>query len=365
MVTLHIGFFEVVDEPMFNIKRLKLLLFIQFSSCTAIGYKDSWTQFFYYKTLTKRTILAKNKEVYFSKRNLNHFSQLIFSWNAFRSKRGHLSFWAQVRNAKNKQWGSWHKMIDWGAGKQRSYMSKADGFSRNHFVRLEVDKNVLADAFRIKIQSCDGATISDLFGVGVSLSNVHTFRAESSGKAVQSLPSIKINNVPHISQFSLDHEQNDALCSPTSCTMVVNYLTGVPLDPLKFAQGAFDRGLDAYGSWPFNTAHAFERCNGNYAFLIARLPSFSFLHRQLERGLPVVVSIRGPLQGATRPYKGGHFLVVVGWDAVTQSVICHDPGAQKGEPIIRKYPIKSFLQAWERSRRLAYLVKPINNKGIV
>jgi len=138
----------------------------------------------------------------------------------------------------------------------------------------------------------------------------------------------------------------------------VSYLTKQPIDPISFAEGAFDHGLDTYGSWPFNMAHAFERTNGTVSFATARLNSFKDIHRLLSNGLPVMVSVRGDLSGAPKAYENGHLMVVVGWDAQNKSVICHDPAFEKNEQTVTKYPIDSFLTAWERSRRLSYIAKP-------
>ena len=82
------------------------------------------------------------------------------------------------------------------------------------------------------------------------------------------------------------------------------------------------------------------------------------MYTLLQRGIPVVVSVRGPLQGAPRPYAGGHLLVVVGWDAEKQQVLCHDPAFASDAKTAKGYNIKDFLEAWERSTRLIYLAEP-------
>jgi hypothetical protein len=50
----------------------------------------------------------------FSKLEVPHFSQLLFSWNAFRPHRGFFRFLVQVRSAKTHTWHDWHTMIEWG-----------------------------------------------------------------------------------------------------------------------------------------------------------------------------------------------------------------------------------------------------------
>ena len=314
----------------------------------------SWT---YYRTFTEQEIEShKDKpHIFFAKEDVPLFDQLIFSWNAIRPARGYFSFMIQVHSAKTHKWGSWHHMADWGADVQRSFASKSDGVATYNFVFLKMEPGHMADAFRIKVISREGADLTLLKACGVSFSDANNFKAESVND-LKHLPSVHIKNVPAISQFELEHARNNAICSPTSCTMLTMFLTEKMIDPIDFAEKSYDAGLDAYGSWPFNMAHAFEECDQNYWFFATRLNSFAGLHQRLMMGIPVVVSIRGPLEGAALPHRNGHLLTVVGWNARKQEVIVHDP-AFKGKEVIHRYSLKNFLEAWERSRRLAYIAE--------
>jgi Peptidase_C39 like family len=298
-----------------------------------------------------RTLHRAKKKLFFEKTNVPHFTQLIFSWNALRPATGHFSFYAQVRNAETRQWGKWHHMADWGAGTQQSYMSKSDGFSTFVYVRLEIEDKKKADAFRIKIISHHNASLSLLYGYAIALSDFGIFRHE---KAVINVPSIYREGVPCVAQFALDHEDNGRICSPVSCAMLVSFLTQLDHDPLDFARQSFDNGLSAYGSWPYNVAHAFECCKGRIAFCVGRMNGFGDVHQSLLRGIPLVVSVRGSLPGALKPFPHGHLIVVVGWDNETKEVLCHDPAAYAPEGVLKRYPIADFLRAWEQSHRLAY-----------
>jgi len=325
------------------------------------GQPEAWT--WLHRKVFNQQELTENqqkKEISFYKQQCNPFTQLVFSWNAFREQDGYFSFWVKVHNKKTDRWGSWHKMAEWGNGVQRSFASKKDDARCCYVhVRLECPEEY-ADAFRIKILSHDNADLSLVKSFAVSLSDYTKFKSESvDKKRMRLLPSVRIAAVPKKAQLSLDHPRNNHLCSPTSCSMVTSFLTGQEIDPVDFAQNAFDAGLNAYGSWPFNTAHAFERCQGAVWFAPARFNEFKELHHQLQRGIPVIVSVRGRIDGAPKSYDSGHLLVVVGWDAHKQTVICHDPAFDRADKIVKQYPVKSFLSAWERSHRLAYLAEPI------
>ena len=302
-----------------------------------------------------RTMNQAKKTLFFKKDRTSHFTQLIFSWNAIRPKEGYFSFYVQVRDAQSRRWGVWHHMADWGAHVQKSYLSKSDGSSSFVHVRLEMDNKSLADAFRIKIVPRQDASLSLIHSCAVALSDFNSFKTEQivSGE----LPSIHIKGVPTIAQFALEHEEHSRMCSPVSCTMLIHYLMGEYKDPLIFAAQAFDKGLGVYGSWPYNIAHAFECCAGRIHFFVSRMNSFIDLHEQLMKGIPVVVSVRGNLPGALKPFPHGHLLLVVGWDNEKREVLCHDPAAESDEKVFKHYPIADFLRAWECSHRLSYVAE--------
>ena len=304
---------------------------------------------------------AHKKSLLFSYDNISPFTQLVFSWNALRPEIGHFSFYAQVRDAATKKWGEWHHMADWGKTVQRSYMSKSDGFSSYVYVRLEIDNKKVADAFRIKVQPNEAAQLSLIHGFSVATSNFNLFKAEKNECIDQKLKSVCISGMPSIAQFALEHEEKHRICSPVSCAMVVHYLTGQLIDPALFAAGVFDEGLSVYGSWAYNIAHAFEHCKGKVHFFVRRFNTFTDIHKQLENGIPVVVSVRGTLPGAFKPYPNGHLMVVVGWDGDTREVLCHDPASDDHEMVFKRYPVDRFLQVWECSHRLAYIAEPITS----
>lgn len=339
-----------------------ILLFFVFNSLSNALCAD-WTWFYQMRcNEATRLIHGKKKMIFFERDTTPHFTQLVFSWNVIRPVSGHFSFYVQVRDAENRKWGTWHHMADWGSGIQKTYVSKSDSVSSFVHVRLEMETKKVADAFRIKIIPYKNASLSLVHGCAVTLSDFNVFKAEQI--VSDQLSSLYIQNVPMIAQLAIEHADNSRICSPTSCTMLVQYLTGVYKDPIEFAEKSFDTGLSVYGSWPCNIAHAFEHCNGAIYFAVKRMNSFTDLHRQLIKGIPVVVSVRGNLPGALKPFPHGHLLVVVGWDNKTREVLCHDPAAETNEKVFKRYPIADFLRAWECSHRLSYVADLINSVGI-
>jgi len=339
------------------VRYIMLLLSLASISTVAVSTKDQWS-WTYKKCFKPSEVGLDKKDCMFAQINVPHFNQLIFSWNSLRPIKGYFTFSGQTRDAKTKKWGPWYKMSEWGADVARSFIQKGTNGSGFFHVRLETG-TALADAFRIKVETKDGALSSSLKSINVCTANFEKFKSEPVTQELFQLPSIKVAGVPRISQYELAHPHSDRICSPTSCAMLTSYLLGTLIDAHTFAQGAFDHGLGKYGSWPFNIAHAFDVCQGNILFAVTRLDSFKNLHQLLAKKLPVVVSVRGPLEGAPGAYAQGHLLLVIGWDAQTQRVICHDPAHALHEQTESYYKIESFLTAWERSRRLAYIAQPI------
>jgi hypothetical protein len=339
-----------------------LLLSIWVTSLSGEGNSsiNDWT--WLYRKNFVENVCARNddkKSLFFTQENVAPFTQLVFSWNALRPEEGYFSFFVQVRDAATKQWGSWHHMVDWGKDMQQSYLSKSDGFSSYIHVRLETDGKKAADAFRIKVEPHKSAALSLVHGIFVALSDFTRFNSENSEGVDNSLQSVCLSNVPLVAQLALDHEHKSRICSPVSCSMVVHHVTGNYNNPLEFAAGAFDTGLGVYGSWGCNTAHAFEQADGKINFFVRRMNVFADVHHQLVQGMPVVVSVRGSLPGALKPFPHGHLMVIVGWDNDTREVLCHDPAAESHDKVFKRYPVEHFLRAWECSHRLSYIAEPV------
>jgi hypothetical protein len=325
----------------------------------AMQHVQPWT-WLYQKVFSPQELTSEKNErvVSFAKENVQPFTQLVFTWNAQRPQNGFFSFWVQSHNAHTKKWSEWYKMFEWGEDVQKSFVGGRKDGTRYCHVRFETSQDK-ADGFRIKIIAHEGIPLTLLKAVFVSASDFTLFTEESVNKALAQLPTVMIDTVPKTSQFTINHHKNGSMCSPTSCSMLVGYLLGRSLDPLEFAHKSFDHGLNVYGSWPFNMAHAYEQSGGTCLFATARLNSFYGLYQRLQKGIPVVVSVRGYIEGAPKVYENGHLLLVIGWDAQNQCVVCHDPAVKHDEGVLICYPIKSFLHAWERSHRLAYLAEPL------
>lgn len=292
------------------------------------------------------------------------FNQLIVSVNARRPAQGHYTFFARVRKVGSDKWSKLYPLFRFGANGQRTYLMEPSSGPKWHYVRLQMPKNQLGDTVEISAQIKNGATFEEIDAITISTTNEGLF-TESDVTNFSKLSSVPIvgrslAKMPRYSQMLLRSEDANRMCAPTSLAMVTAWANNQPESPIIFGAGVYDPTMDGYGSWPFMVLQSYDRMQGKYRVCSQRLESFEQLHGMLQRGLPVVVSIRGKIK--TMPsyvtFKHGHIVVVVGYDANKKRVIVHDPSFKPRGKVLHAYPLASFLAAWDRSRRFAITFEP-------
>jgi len=263
------------------------------------------------------------------------FNELILSWNGIRPKRGPWTFSVSLKE------GEWIRIAEWGPGIQRSFESLDTVASKE-----------LCTAFRIKVE---GGEWEGLHSLNVCVSNL----ANHIMRIPQNLQPVILKNVPLQSQMVLNHPRHRDLCSPTATAAALNYLLGKQqIDPVAFAEQVRDQGCDIYGNWVLNTAECYNQTG--IPCHVARLESFEDLHAELVQGRPVVVSVKGTLPGAPKPYNAGHLICVVGYE--NGRVHCVDSAFATNEETLVSYDLQDFLAAWGVRRNLAYVFTPQNEK---
>ena len=298
------------------------------------------------------------KKIVFTSSETIAFTQLIVCFNAERPQEGVFEFFlrAHTRGKSDDEWQPWCKIASWSDSAQRSFSSKNPEASFQH-VRLEMNEGLWGNRFEVRVEGTGDASLDKVKALFVCASNLKNFKQEKVSQVVQGLSSVFISGVPKKSQKLIDHPRMGALCSPTTISMILEFLTGEVVDPLETARNVYDESLDIFGNWPINMAYAFEKAQGNFFFYVSRFSSFSQLHHFLSSA-PVGVSVRGNIKGARKNYPNGHLLVVVGYDALKKQVICFDPAFDTLNQVEVAYDIAEFLPAWERSHRLVYVMRP-------
>ena len=281
------------------------------------------------------------------------FTELMLSWNGIRPKSG---FWSFSVSLFQNKWSDWVTLAVWGKDLQKTFSCNPfDSFAKSHQdVALVVSGS--CNGYKVRIQAIDGSDLTDLHSITVSFGDPKQIELNFQ----DNYASVILSEIHPQSQQILPHPRSCDLCSPTSTAAAVNYLLKrQSVDPVEFAARAHDQTFDIYGNWILNTAAAYESLDGSHHTYVTRLKDFGDIHSQLLKGLPVVVSIKGPLQGAARPYASGHLILVIGYDNANKRVLCMDPAFPSTQETLTSYPLEQFLLGWTtRRKNLSYLFQP-------
>lgn len=292
----------------------------------------------------------KNNTFVWEETQLRPFDELIVSWDAERPPNG--SYLIQV-SLLTSEWSSWLDYAFWGAYDQYTFKKHLPNSEIQVYQdSVEVLQDNKASGFRIRIVANENACLDGFRMLHISAidRNTHTV---SFTPPKNVLINLKVNG---LSQIALPDERNLHLCSPTSTTAVINFLSGgLDLSPIEFANSIVDSAFNIYGNWILNTAQASHILGKPWRCFVAHLTTFNQIIDQLMKGFPVVVSIRGPLKGSALPYESGHLVVVTGYDSENQEVFCMDPAFPTDDLTHVKYPLNEFLTAWSRRQGIAYI----------
>jgi len=282
---------------------------------------------------------------------LDPFDELLISWNAKRPDIGHFAIYVSV---KTDSWSPWLLYAEWGSNFQKGF--KSHPFSSDAKVyqdAVSVLYGKKGESFKLRIVGKNGAKLENFKKIHVSANDMTSFSFTNSFKnsACISL------DVPGLSQMALSDPRNSRFCSPTSTTAVIRFLNQQQqTDPIDFAEKSWDMGFDIFGNWVFNVAHGYTQLlDENYSCWVERITSFERVLDLLQKGYPIVVSVRSPLPGSAEKYSSGHLLVIKGFDPSEKEVLCMDPAFLSDEKTHVRYKLNDFIQAWERRGYIAYI----------
>lgn len=280
------------------------------------------------------------------------FDELIVSWNAARPHgRGKFNISIAV---KTEDWSGWLPYAFWGHAAQGSGEAK-DGhgnLSINQDI-IELPHGQYATGFQVAVEALDGANIAEFYALHACASRPRELPVVHETKGTASIEL----NVPLSSQMRLPHPRQADMCSPASTMAVLSYLVNSKEDKVSFALKVCDETFDVFGNWVLNMAEASNVLGKAWRCWVQRLNDFDAIYQQLCLGYPTVVSIRGPLPGSALPYAHGHLVVVKGYDAHHQRVLCMDPAFPTDISTDVSYALSDFLTAWGRRRYIAYVFK--------
>ena len=269
-----------------------------------------------------------------------------------RPKSGAYRFYVSL---KGEEWSPWLLYAAWGAkGQAGGEGETADVRVYQDIVEMKGGKE--ATGFRVKVETDGEADVTEIKSMHVYTNSPtpHLLRYYLADATYINLP------VKGLSQMDLG-PLGPRLCSPTSTTGVVRFLSGKEtIDPLSFAEAVWDSRFDIYGNWVFNVAQASAELGSAWSVWVERLHHFDAIYLRLEQGTPVVVSVRGPLPGSALPYEKGHLIAVIGYDPEGQKVICMDPAFPADNQTWVRYDLDDFVAAWNRRGCVAYVFEALD-----
>lgn len=267
--------------------------------------------------------------------DLPEFDEMIISWNGKRPTSGEIPISVRVLL---DEWSSWISYAFWGATSQRGVHHKSES------------SEVYQDILKISGKARG-------FEVQAKDLRVHVYTNGVQSPLQTALKPVELQ-LKGLSQMLLKHPRHLDLCSPTSTTAVLHYLLNKnAVDPVQFATNVWDEKFDIFGNWVLNTAEASTYLGDNWDVWVEKLGGFANIYERLLEKTPVIVSVRGPLQGSATPYKSGHLLVVIGFDPELREVLCMDPAFEIDAKTHVRYGLDDFLNAWNRREKIAYVFK--------
>lgn len=283
------------------------------------------------------------------------FDEALPSW----SVAGEPAFTVEIRVHRldvegTAAWSPWLRIGDWAAPARPE-----DTPTQFKDGKVAVDVLTLTephDAAQLRFLGPEGALDPDAFAVSMVLSDTGKLDATLEATRAEPWKGSKLLRVAPRSQRAVGDDIGGRVCSPTSVSMVAAY-HGASIPTREMAEALLDPNFDIYGNW--NRAVQGPAALGVPGRLV-RVSSWSTVAAYLDRGLPVVASIKakeGELAGA--PYKAtaGHLLVVTGLGPAG-AVHVNDPAARLALDVPRVYQRADMERVWFANGGVGYVFGP-------
>ena len=166
-------------------------------------------------------------------------------------------------------------------------------------------------------------------------------------------------DVPKFSQMIRDPRTSNSICSPTTITMMMNWM-GEELLPEEVAQNTYDNSY-GFGNWSFAAASL-----GSYGYkAYVDYSNMEGIKQEIAKGYPVGMSVRySNTPGGKYPYiegapgnTPGHLIVITGFKTIdgVEYALVNDSYALENETVARAYKVEQLDKAW--TSRAAYIIR--------
>ena len=300
------------------------------------------------------------------------FEYMVASWNSDTPPGTFVEIEARVLvnhfNSNNEPIQTWSEWLSW--GKWSPFMERESANTSSVLAKISTDELVIRGSkgetaskvqLKVNLHTDDPTTTPVVRYLHGTLKN--TLKGQEISKVFKNEINIESLNknidVPKFSQMIRDPRTANSICSPTTITMMMNWM-GEKLLPEEVAQNTYDFNY-GFGNWAFAAASL-----GSYGYkAYVDYTNVEGLKQEIAKSYPVGVSVKySNKPNGKYPYiegapgnTPGHLIVVTGFETIdgVEYVLVNDSYAPENETVARKYRLDQFEKAW--SSRVAYIIR--------
>lgn len=300
-----------------------------------------------------------------------NFEYMVLSWNSDTPPGTYVEVEARVLvnhfNENGESVQTWSDFLSW--GKWSPFIERKSDSRTDNLAKISVDELVIRGSegetasqvqLRVKLHTDNPKVTPVVRYLHGTLKN--TLDEQSIPKVFKDEVNTenldKRIDVPKFSQMIRDPRTANSICSPTTITMMMNWM-GEELLPEEVAQNTYDNKY-GFGNWAFAAASL-----GSYGYkAYVDYTNVEGLKQEIAKGYPVGVSVRYSnkpgdnyyIEGAPG-YTPGHLIVVTGFTTINgeEYVLVNDSYAPENETVARQYKLEQFERAWVS--KAAYIIR--------
>lgn len=288
-------------------------------------------------------------------------TEVLPSWNVDAPKNTGVRFYIRSRDQVSGDWSPFLYIGSWGMTLRRDKNIIS-------FKHGEVDIDYLklrrpADAFQMRailesfdVQGETTPTIRKLTMIYSGVVEDRQQRAELARPVVITGEWARTLDVPFFTQADAPDALRPRICSPTSVTMVMQYL-GNEQGMVDNALAIYDTDYEIFGNWGRAVAYAGQH---GYDAYLDRIRTWDQVKAYIAKGQPIIASIRfesGTFPSNVMDQTAGHLVVIRGLTEDGDAVMNDSASKRHGEGIV--YRSGELARAWIRHGGVAYIIQPM------
>ncbi len=291
-------------------------------------------------------------------------TEALPSWSVDAPADAGVKFFIRTRDEKSGDWSPWLYIGSWGKTLPRDKNTLSFEYGVVDIDYLKLWRPADAYQMRAVLESfdVDGKTDPSIRKLTVIYSGIvedPVQRAELARPVVIDGEWARTLDVPFFTQANAPDALRPRICSPTSVTMVMQYL-GDEQGMVGNALAIYDTDYEIFGNWGRAVAYAGQQ---GYDAYLDRIRTWDQVKAYIAQGQPVIASIRfetGTFPSNVMDQTDGHLVVIRGLAADGDAIVNDSASKQHGEGIV--YRSRELARAWMRHGGVAYIIQPMEKE---